>query len=146
MHKNSHLELNIWDLVYSNKSKLFYSPFFRKRAIFIRSIKNKIHKYPCQFQEVIQLWQHCLASLANDKMALSVYYNPESLFLLILEGTESLTFQSNFTKVCEMITFYHLGLLLGLVPCGLDSILHFFAVVQFYQMSWDRCTTVCNVF
>ena len=56
MHKNSHLKLNIWDLVYSNKSKLFYSPFFHKRAIFIRSIKNKIHKYPCRFQEVIQLW------------------------------------------------------------------------------------------
>lgn len=62
-------------------------------------------------------------------MALSVYYNPEPLFLLILEGIESLTFQSNFTKVYEMIAFYNFRIITGLVPCGLETVLHFFAVV-----------------
>lgn len=62
-------------------------------------------------------------------MALSVYYNPESLFLLILEGIESLTFQSNFTEVYEMIAFHHFRIIAGLVPYGPEPV-QFFAVVQ----------------
>lgn len=63
-------------------------------------------------------------------MALSVYYNPKSLFLLILEGTESLTFQSNFTEVYEMSAFHHFRIIAGLVPYGPEPVLRFFAVVQ----------------
>lgn len=63
-------------------------------------------------------------------MALSVYYNPKSLFLLILEGIESLTFQSNFTEVYEMIAVHHFRIIAGLVPYGPEPVLQFFTVVQ----------------
>lgn len=68
-------------------------------------------------------------------MALSVYYNPESLFLLILEGIESLTFEGNFTKVYEMITFYHFRIITGLVPYGPEPVLHFLQLSGFTKHS-----------
>lgn len=66
-------------------------------------------------------------------MALSVYYNPKSLFLLILEGTESLTFQSNSTKVYKMITFIPWSFLV-LHPMAYHLFLAFLLVFSFPKL------------